>query len=41
MHIMSKLVVDKIANKILKLEEMSFRNAIVDDDKLASRSTDK
>ncbi|HMA60558.1 MAG TPA: type II toxin-antitoxin system RelE/ParE family toxin [Halanaerobiales bacterium] len=34
-------VVDKIANNIYKLEEMPFRNAIVDDDKLASQGIRK
>ncbi|MTI59148.1 MAG: type II toxin-antitoxin system RelE/ParE family toxin [Firmicutes bacterium] len=34
-------VVDKIANEIFKLKEMPFRNAIVDDDKLASQGIRK
>lgn len=34
-------VVDKIANEIFKLEEILFRNAIVDDDKLASQGIRK
>jgi toxin ParE1/3/4 len=34
-------VIDKIANEIFKLEEMPFRNAIVDDDKLASQGIRK
>lgn len=34
-------VVDKIADEIFKLEEMPFRNAIVDDDKLASQGIRK
>jgi toxin ParE1/3/4 len=34
-------VIDKIANEIFKLEVMPFRNAIVDDDKLASQGIRK
>lgn len=34
-------VVDKIANEIYKLQEMPFRNAIVNDDKLASQGIRK
>ncbi len=34
-------VVDKIANEIFKLEEMPFRNAIVDDDELAAQGIRK
>jgi len=33
--------IDKIASEIFKLEEMPYRNAIVDDDKLASQSIRK